>query len=170
MPDVREAASEGDVSTRIPQRVRRLAILTLFVGVPLWLIKRAQQQQNLADCLIEEAPLGGGNMYVPKDGLYLDALDIFVTGKGQMLHNVHRAEACEGQDACVIHKPSEHSMRLFATNWRDGGPFDVKPPHMERICPHGVGHPDPDDVAYHKAHGRDYISVHGCDGCCREDS
>jgi hypothetical protein len=28
----------------------------------------------------------------------------------------------------------------------------------ERICPHGVGHPDPDD--------RTANGVHGCDGCC----
>ena len=32
---------------------------------------------------------------------------------------------------------------------------------MERICPHGVGHPDPDDVL-------NQDRVHGCDGCCRE--
>ena len=31
---------------------------------------------------------------------------------------------------------------------------------MERICPHGVGHPDPDD--YLAGDG-----MHGCDGCCR---
>jgi hypothetical protein len=29
----------------------------------------------------------------------------------------------------------------------------------ERICPHGIGHPDPDDI-YAQGH------VHGCDGCC----
>jgi hypothetical protein len=31
----------------------------------------------------------------------------------------------------------------------------------ERICPHGVGHPDPDDIF-----AQDH--VHGCDGCCQE--
>lgn len=35
---------------------------------------------------------------------------------------------------------------------------------MERICPHGVGHPDP-DCMYAK---RD--TVHGCDGCCLEST
>jgi hypothetical protein len=34
---------------------------------------------------------------------------------------------------------------------------------MERICPHGVGHPDPDEYAI--ASGGD-AGVHGCDGCC----
>jgi hypothetical protein len=34
---------------------------------------------------------------------------------------------------------------------------------MERICPHGVGHPDPDHVFYTK---RMTDTIHGCDGCC----
>jgi hypothetical protein len=34
---------------------------------------------------------------------------------------------------------------------------------MERICPHGVGHPDPDDVFATD-------TVHGCDGCCTPPS
>lgn len=33
---------------------------------------------------------------------------------------------------------------------------------MERICPHGVGHPDPDEIDLEvNAKG-----IHGCDGCC----
>jgi hypothetical protein len=39
---------------------------------------------------------------------------------------------------------------------------------MERICPHGVGHPDPDDAAYHIRIGQGYKTIHGCDGCCRQ--
>jgi hypothetical protein len=42
---------------------------------------------------------------------------------------------------------------------------------MERICPHGVGHPDPDHLAFvEERYGTDEASVesvHGCDGCCR---
>jgi hypothetical protein len=30
---------------------------------------------------------------------------------------------------------------------------------MERICDHGVGHPDPDEFMAD-------VWVHGCDGCC----
>lgn len=41
---------------------------------------------------------------------------------------------------------------------------------MERICPHGVGHPDPDHIAFvERVAGKDVASVeavHGCDGCC----
>ena len=75
------------------------------------------------------------------------------------LVNVHSATLCAGR-ACVIHNPSDHPMRTWRKNWRaDTG-------LMERICPtHGVGHPDPDDVAYHVSQGRDWMSVHGCCGC-----
>jgi hypothetical protein len=88
----------------------------------------------------------------------------YVTGMKQVIRNLHSPDACAGRP-CVIHNPSDHSMREFPTNWRDGGMFDIKPPHMERICPHGVGHPDPDDAAYQASVGQD-VSVHGCDGCC----
>jgi hypothetical protein len=44
---------------------------------------------------------------------------------------------------------------------------------MERTCPHGIGHPDPDDLTFSQlmlseseAEAR---GVHGCDGCCREN-
>lgn len=41
---------------------------------------------------------------------------------------------------------------------------------MERICKHGVGHPDPDDIAYKRIQHGDSVaeseSIHGCDGCC----
>ena len=46
---------------------------------------------------------------------------------------------------------------------------------MERICKHGVGHPDPDDLAFKKRiaekFGRDSYDegIHGCCGCCMED-
>ena len=75
----------------------------------------------------------------------------FVTGTGQTLRNVHAPSVCHGQ-WCLIHNPSEHSMRDFPTHWREDRGF------MERICPHGVGHPDPDDPIADP--------IHGCDGCC----
>ena len=37
---------------------------------------------------------------------------------------------------------------------------------IERKCPHGIGHPDPDSVAEMEATGRKGYDVHGCDGCC----
>lgn len=73
-------------------------------------------------------------------------------GTGQTLHNVHSPEICQGRP-CVIHNPSDHHMREWPTHYR----FDRR--IMERICPHGIGHPDPDDPFT----GR---GIHGCDGCC----
>ena len=90
----------------------------------------------------------------------------YTSGTGQVIVGVHSASECEGRN-CVIHNPSAHHMNGWATNFRSGGPFDIKPPHMERICAHGVGHPDPDDAAFWHTRGQD-ITVHGCDGCCRE--
>lgn len=75
------------------------------------------------------------------------------------LVNVHPIERCAG-GYCVIHNPSEHHMRAWPLNWRDDKGL------MERICPHRIGHPDPDDLAFHVRNGRGALGVHGCDGCC----
>jgi len=73
----------------------------------------------------------------------------------------HPPERCTGQ-YCCIHNPSAHHMVTWPLNWRDDKG------HMERICPHGIGHPDPDDMAYWERLGKplDLLSIHGCDGCC----
>lgn len=85
-------------------------------------------------------------------------MDLSITGTGQILH-FHPAAVCEGSP-CPLHHPSEHHMVGWALHWRGDRGL------MERICPHGVGHPDPDSLA-HLA-GRD-DGVHGCDGCCWTD-
>lgn len=81
--------------------------------------------------------------------------------KGAVLQNVHSASKCAGRH-CVLHNPSDHHMREWPLNWRD----DTK--IMERLCPHGVGHPDPDDVAYQIMVDRSWAAIHGCDGCCED--
>lgn len=75
-----------------------------------------------------------------------------------VLTNVHEANFCHG-DTCVIHKKTDHSMRSFPQHWRD----DIK--MMERLCPCGVGHPDPDNAWYAESSSW----VHGCcpKYCCR---
>lgn len=79
----------------------------------------------------------------------------------------HGLADCDGHPCC-IHDPSDHPMRDFPLFWRaDRG-------LMERTCPHGIGHPDPDDIA-HKRRARGekfarYESIHGCDGCCQPTS
>lgn len=75
---------------------------------------------------------------------------------GNRLVNVHSDGAC-GRLHCTIHSPSNHAMTEFPQLWR------VDRRIMERICPHGIGHPDPDEV-------RVFDRTHGCDGCCVEES
>jgi hypothetical protein len=75
----------------------------------------------------------------------------------------HSRRYCTGRHCCV-HNPSDHSMAGFPQHFRMDRAL------MERICPHGIGHPDPDDLAYKRmAAGTDEITdaVHGCDGCCQ---
>ena len=75
------------------------------------------------------------------------------------LVNVHDPANCEGR-GCPIHHPSDHHMVNWEMYWRaDRG-------LMERICVHGTGHPDPDDIAFKKSIGRHSEGIHGCDGCC----
>ena len=93
-----------------------------------------------------------------------DELEGYETGTGQHV-GTHPKSACVGQH-CVIHHPSDHCMKNFPTHWRaDRG-------LMERICPHGIGHPDPDDIAFLRAtrgnEAANLQSIHGCDGCCGE--
>lgn len=102
------------------------------------------------------------------------------TGYGVLL--THPKEKCEGREIpCCIHSPSDHHMRTWEMNWR--GDTGV----MERLCPHGVGHPDPDHMTYVRSltpehecvddlndeYGSscphphlEWQGVHGCDMCC----
>lgn len=72
------------------------------------------------------------------------------------LLNVHDSDQCDGE-FCTIHNRSDHPMRAFPQHWRSDRGI------MERICPHGVGHPDPDSPWPENS----YQWVHGCDGCCQ---
>lgn len=73
----------------------------------------------------------------------------------EVLVNVHDPSRCAGE-YCTIHNMSDHHMRSWPQHWREDYGF------MERICPHGVGHPDPDNP-WPKG---DMRWLHGCDGCC----
>jgi hypothetical protein len=78
---------------------------------------------------------------------------------------IHPRSACDGRASCVFHNPSDHHMKKWPKILRASG-------LVERQCEHGIGHPDPDSVAYFKLlngdHRRMWLGVHGCDGCCRE--
>lgn len=83
----------------------------------------------------------------------------FITGTNQHIL-VHEKHECAGE-YCCIHNPSKHHMINWPLHWR----YDRQ--IFERLDPEGVGHPDPDDVEYHKRKGVD-ISIHGCNGLCNE--
>ena len=70
--------------------------------------------------------------------------------------STHSSNLCM-KEVCTIHKRTDHSMRSFPQFWRSDRKI------MERICTHGVGHPDPDE--YKIIEGID-DGAHGCDGCC----
>jgi hypothetical protein len=80
----------------------------------------------------------------------------------------HPKDRCAGDERCAIHKPTQHSMSEFPQHFREDTGI------MERICPHGVGHPDPDHLWFiTKMFGEKLAhtqSIHGCDGCCADIS
>lgn len=75
-----------------------------------------------------------------------------------ILTNVHPPTLCVSQP-CWVHNPSVHHMNSWPIGWREDKHT------AERHCQHGIGHPDPDDAAFHLRNGRD-VAIHGCDGCC----
>ena len=81
------------------------------------------------------------------DGKYavLEHTDIVIT--------CHSRANCKGE-FCAVHTRSQHNMRKYRQHWRPDRGI------MERICSHGVGHPDDDDITDD--------TTHGCDGCCRD--
>lgn len=102
--------------------------------------------------------------------------------EGNRLENVRPMDSCAGRP-CVVHNPTEHHMRGWPLVWHnDRGIF-------ERTCPHGIGHPDPDqfefceqartrwrpplnadilDDPYPRSNPYEGTGIHGCDGCCRD--
>ena len=69
----------------------------------------------------------------------------------------HEPDQCRGT-VCSLHNRTQHHMRGWRQDWRTDRYM------MERVCFHGVGHPDPDDFSL--ITGTDK-GTHGCDGCCR---
>ena len=75
-----------------------------------------------------------------------------------VVYNVHRRALCYGRP-CPIHRRTDHVMRAWPQHWRGDRGL------VERICPHGVGHPDPDQYEWWFSTGQEYMAIHGCDGC-----
>ena len=74
---------------------------------------------------------------------------------------IHGADACFGR-RCVFHNPTKHHM----SDWHMILRTD-KSALVERICSHGVGHPDPDSLWFFVEIAKETsLAIHGCDGCC----
>jgi hypothetical protein len=91
-------------------------------------------------------------------------LERFDLGNGKFIW-AHPKEKCQSEH-CTIHNPSNHKMKDWPLNWRTDRYM------MERVCTHGIGHPDPDHMAFIRdKRGDEYANVegiHGCDGCCHD--
>ena len=80
----------------------------------------------------------------------------------------HDARECANDKNCCLHKPSDHPLKDAELLWRG----DRSPQIMERLCSHGIGHPDPDAMNHlltllgSDGDARFNLSAHGCDGCC----
>ena len=90
---------------------------------------------------------------------YINTEGAFIRDMGYYF-NTHPKADCEGRPCC-IHSPSIHPLMTAPLNW------DESIAVMYRMCPDGVLHEDPDDVAYRMSAGR-LPRSHFCDGCCHE--
>lgn len=87
-------------------------------------------------------------------------MDTYMTVHGIPMRNVHSDTECEGR-RCIIHRQTHHHMAHWPLHFRQDRFI------WERVCEHGIGHPDPDQFDYWVSTGRTGEAVHGCDGCCR---
>ena len=73
------------------------------------------------------------------------------------LHH-HDIFSCEGE-FCPLHRPKPGAWDSWPLLWRSDRRI------MERVCPHGCGHPAVEQLDHWTATGRMYQAVHGCCGC-----
>jgi hypothetical protein len=72
---------------------------------------------------------------------------------------VHRWKRTCVDDGCAIHCPTAHHM----LDW----PMVMRSDTLiERLCNHGLKHPDPDSLRFFRSVGKFEIGEHTCDGCC----
>lgn len=76
------------------------------------------------------------------------------------LGNVHDPKLCAGRGCAIHNHPSNHRLNTAKLNWREDRGI------LERICTHGIGHPDHDSALYLESIGQGFENVHGCCGCC----
>ena len=118
---------------------------------------------------MKRMPNFGSAIAIPPGGVYIEPTKKYPTGRyisgvGHVLINVHpETDECASR-GCSIHSPSSHSMRDFRTLFRRDRMM------IERICPCGIGHPDPDHLSFiesvYGAESARIESIHGCCGHC----
>lgn len=115
--------------------------------------------------VIKMSQLREDDLDAPERDYWDPERDVYVTGCGQILTSLHPISDDCLLKGCVIHSPTDHPMRDLPTLWRSDRAL------MERTCPCGVGHPDPDDMRWQEEHRPQYAAgVHGCDGCCSPEA
>lgn len=95
--------------------------------------------------------------------------DLIALPDGRVL-KTHGKDECSGTP-CVLHSPSEHPLKYAPLSWRSDRVM------MERICKHGIHHPDPDDRAHWERRigedpaSKEFLDARArhddCDGCCQ---
>lgn len=94
----------------------------------------------------------------PETGYWTDIVtEEWIVAK---LANVHDPENCAGRGCAIHDHPSDHPLKDAPMLWRDDRNI------LERVCSHGVGHPDYDSAEYLSSIGMEHENIHGCDGCC----
>ena len=83
-------------------------------------------------------------------------------GDGYVLANTHNPKLCKGRGCAIHNHPSDHPLKEAPLNWREDRGI------LERICKHGVCHPDLDAALYLASIGKGVENVHGCcvQRCC----
>lgn len=85
----------------------------------------------------------------------------FVTTSGNFeLQGIHEENSDCQTHGCVVHNPTPNPLWNAPYNWREDRAL------MERICRHGIGHPDIDSANYLRRTGQRAQLTHACDGCC----
>lgn len=72
---------------------------------------------------------------------------------------VHRWKRSCADEGCAIHAPTKHHMNDWPMIMRG----DTL---IERLCEHGIYHPDPDSLKFFHKVGKFEIGEHHCDACC----
>lgn len=99
------------------------------------------------------------------NGVYNASTDKWTINGTQRYGNLHPYNVCQGRP-CIVHNPT--------LDWvanREGWPYLQRETGLfERICEHGIGHPDKDGLYYLVEElGQKHWEIHGCCGCCGKE-